>query len=100
MLKHDFLLDVEDTNEERSLRTIITEIGEYHGFTHTDMISRRKSIRLSRARQEAYWQCVVETRCSFPEVARAFGKRDHTTIMHGVNRHQIRLDGITGGTSV
>lgn len=42
-------------------------------------------------RQEVMWRLRTELGCSFPVIAKFLG-RDHTTIMHGVRAHQLRLD--------
>jgi chromosomal replication initiator protein len=46
--------------------------------------SRHRSV--ARPRQVAIWLCKQLTRCSFPDIARRFGGRDHTTAMHAVKR--------------
>lgn len=40
----------------------------------------------ARPRQVAYLICRDDGQRSYPEIARAFGNRDHTTVMHGVQR--------------
>lgn len=44
--------------------------------------SRSKSVLGPRA--VAYWLCRRLCAASYPEIARAFGGRDHTTVIHGV----------------
>jgi chromosomal replication initiator protein len=38
------------------------------------------------ARQVAMYLCRQRLKCSFPELGRAFGNRDHTTVMSAVRR--------------
>ena len=38
------------------------------------------------ARQVAMYLCRQRLKCSFPELGRAFGNRDHTTVISAVRR--------------
>jgi len=70
---------------------IIAEVAEKHGFTREDMESpcRRKPIAL--ARQEAMWELRKRTSLSLPHIGMFLGNRDHTTVMHGIRRHEQRI---------
>lgn len=56
------------------------------GMTIIDMTSDRRSRSIARPRQVAMYLCRHLTRLSLPEIGLLFGRRDHTTIMHGVAR--------------
>ncbi len=72
-----------------SFSAIVAEVCAKHGVSWRELVSQRRAKPLVRARHEAYWRCIAETRASYPQVARLFD-RDHTTIMHGVNAHRRR----------
>lgn len=72
------------------IERIIREVGKQHGFTYSQMIGQRRQRDLVEARQAAYWRCKVETGASYPVIGRAFGNRDHSTILHGVAEHEAR----------
>ncbi len=48
-----------------------------------EMTSRRRGRDVARPRQVAMWLARKLTRCSYPEIGRHFGDRNHTTIIHG-----------------
>jgi len=49
--------------------------------------SPRRSRKIARPRQVAMWLTEkLLPDMSYPEIGRAFGDRDHTTVMHGVRR--------------
>lgn len=59
-------------------------VADYFGITRAELFKpcRRRSI--ARPRQIAMWIVRQSGRYSLPEIGRAFGGRDHTTILHGV----------------
>ena len=50
------------------------------------MISKDRHKSVAFARQVAMYICRQRLKCSFPELGRAFGNRDHTTVMNAVRR--------------
>lgn len=59
-------------------------VADYFGVNRAELFKpcRRRSI--ARPRQIAMWIVRQSGRYSLPEIGRAFGGRDHTTILHGV----------------
>lgn len=57
-----------------------------YSLRSSDMQSSVRSRRISRPRQVAMYLSRELTRRSFPEIGRQFGNRDHTTVMHAVER--------------
>jgi chromosomal replication initiator protein len=51
-----------------------------------DLISKDRHKSLAFARHVAMYLCKQRLQCSFPEVGRAFGGRDHTTVMSAVRK--------------
>ena len=78
--------------DDKSLREIITETATWHGFNYGDLIGKRRFTPVVWARQEAMWRCVAETSHTLPEIGRAFGGKDHTTVICGVRSHARRND--------
>lgn len=50
------------------------------------LISHRRHRDVARWRQLAAYACKLETLASFPQIGRALGGRDHTTILHAVKK--------------
>jgi chromosomal replication initiation ATPase DnaA len=40
------------------------------------------------------WEIRQRTILSTPQIGRALGNRDHTTVLHGIKRHEKRLAAI------
>ena len=60
------------------------------GISQLDLLSRRRGRVQARPRQVAMWLARHATPCSLPEIGRAFD-RDHTTVMHGIERVEARM---------
>ncbi len=63
------------------IKQIQLDVCAEYGVTLIDMLSRRQSNRVNRARKTAMQRARTRTRASYPELGRAF-ERDHTTIMY------------------
>ena len=80
-------------SDPHSGRKLASAVATKHGITLAELVSDRRSRHLARARQEAMWMLKRHTKLSYPQIGRILGKRDHTTILHGVRRHEARLKG-------
>jgi hypothetical protein len=74
-----------------TMREIVREVARKHGVSVNDIVSERRPRAVVLARHEAMWRCKQETTCSLPQIGRAIGGRDHTTVLHGVRMHQERM---------
>ena len=56
-----------------------------------DLLSKDRHKSIAFARHVAMYLCKQRLKCSFPELGRAFGNRDHTTVMSAVRKvEQLR----------
>jgi chromosomal replication initiator protein len=55
-------------------------------LTNADLMSKDRHKSVAFARQVAMYLCRQRLKSSFPELGRAFGNRDHTTVMSAVRR--------------
>jgi len=69
---------------------ILREVASYYNLTLDDLISRTRHRRLSRYRHIAMYLAYRMTTASFPQIAKLLF-RDHTTIMHGVDRIEMAI---------
>ena len=67
-------------------REIIATACMYFGFTRIEMTSQRRTKRLSDARLITCYILKELTGLSLPQIGRAMGGRDHTTIIHAVRK--------------
>lgn len=71
---------------------ILREVAEKHGLTIADIKSHMRVKRYVEARQEASYRMNTELQFSLKQIGRVIGKRDHTTILHAINRYKKNLD--------
>lgn len=58
----------------------------------SDLLSKDRHKSIAFARHVAMYLCKQRLKCSFPELGRAFGNRDHTTVMSAVRKvEHLRL---------
>lgn len=69
-----------------TIHEIQATVAARYGVTVLDIVSRRQGRATYRPRQVAMWLARHLTLHSLPEIGRAFGGRDHTTVMHGIWR--------------
>lgn len=69
-----------------TLENIQRVVAEYFKIRVADLLSKRRSRSIARPRQIAMTLAKELTRHSLPEIGDAFGGRDHTTVIHAVNR--------------
>jgi hypothetical protein len=85
------LVFIMPTTPQRAKR-IMAETAALYSVSVIDLKSERRDALTCRARQHCYWAMRHETTWSLPRIAKLFGDRDHTSILHGVRRHQARID--------
>jgi hypothetical protein len=78
-------------NEAHLARTLRDRIVARYGVSVTELASARRSRDVVRARHHLMWLLRQETHWSLPHIGRFLGGRDHTTVMHGIRRHEARL---------
>jgi chromosomal replication initiator protein len=55
-------------------------------LSNAELLSKDRHKSVAFARQVAMYLCRLRLKCSFPELGRAFGNRDHTTVISAVRR--------------
>ena len=70
---------------------ILSEVSELHGMTIKQMKSQSRVMPYVKARQEAAYRLNTELKYSLKQIGNLLGKRDHTTILHAINRHKKNL---------
>lgn len=73
-----------------SIRGVITEVAERHDLTLDEIRGPGRHRWLTRPRQEAMYLLWETGRYSLSQIGYHLGKRDHTTVLHGVRAHKRR----------
>jgi chromosomal replication initiator protein len=66
--------------------SIISTVSRFYEIPKTEMIGASRKQPLARQRQIAMYVCREHTGLSLPKIGAAFGGRDHTTVMHAVDK--------------
>lgn len=71
---------------EASVEDIQRVVCHHFKLRSTDLLSKDRHKSIAFARHVAMYLCKQRLKCSFPELGRAFGNRDHTTVISGVRK--------------
>ncbi len=81
-----------DDNKVITPELIINTVADHFNITMADISSKKKSQDIVFPRQIAMYLCRQYTETSLQEVGQYLGKRDHTTVMHSIEKIQHELD--------
>ena len=87
-----------DLKQETTREKIIRAVCDKYDVTLDEMRSAARNKNITNARHECFYRFRHEIKqmgrpLSLPEIGKAFCK-DHTTVMHGINRHAERLENV------
>lgn len=74
-----------------SVDTIIKETCNYYTLTKGDLFGKSRKSDIIHARHVAMYLCQTLTDTSYPAIGRAFGNKDHTTVMHAVGKIKKKM---------
>src|SRR5512134_3224236 len=66
-------------------------VADHYGVKVSELRSDRKHKVIAMPRQMAMFLMREMTRCSFPDIGKQFGGRDHTTVMYAVKKIEKKL---------
>jgi chromosomal replication initiator protein len=81
----------EAISRPRTDMELLTEIAEILGFDVDQLRGKSRQRPLVNARQIAMYVFRESTDLSYPSIARLFGGRDHTTVIHAVEKIQRQM---------
>ncbi len=76
----------DDRDQDISVQVIMETVAQYFSLTIDDLCSPSRSRQLVTARQIAMYLTRELTDLSLPRIGKAFGGRDHTTVMHAKSK--------------
>ena len=71
---------------EQNVEDIQRVVCHHFKLRSADLLSKDRHKSIAFARHVAMYLCKQRLKCSFPELGRAFGNRDHTTVMSAVRK--------------
>ena len=89
----EILKDLVSEREARPItpQAILDATAEYFGYTVEELIGRSRTRPLTTARHVGMYLFRELTDLSFPNIAKVFGGRDHTTVIHAVDRIKVQM---------
>lgn len=75
-------LDQDAPHVSERISRMIRAAGDSLGVTGKEILGRRRTDRVARARHVAMWLVRTKTNLSLMEVGEAFGGKDHGTVIH------------------
>ncbi len=91
-LAQELLADLVDSSTKAiSPDEIVNTIAGYYGFSPLEIQGASRKRPLVEARQVAMYVFRELTDLSFPAIGKEFGNRDHTTVMHAVNKVEAQM---------
>ena len=80
------------SNRQVSMGEIKREVARHYNIRLEEMHSKRRSRNIVLPRQVAMFLAKNLTSNSYPEIGQHFGGRDHTTVMHAVNKVESMMN--------
>lgn len=87
-LKGFFVKTVVSKNKVEQVQQLVAN---HYNITVEDMKSKRRMVSIAFPRQVAMYICRTELNESFPKIGIEFGGKDHTTVMHSVDKIKKQL---------
>lgn len=82
------LKDIISPNVVRQVtpKLIVDIVAEHFGITPEDILSKRRNSEFVQPRQICMYLCRHLTEESLQNIGKALGKKDHTTVIHGIDK--------------
>ncbi len=91
-LARDTLADLMGKRANLTPSQVIETVAKFYNISVPEIVSAGRNKELVQPRQVAMYLIRQETDASLPEIGGLLGGRDHTTVMHGVERVKERLE--------
>ncbi len=76
---------------KNKIEQVIALVANNYNITPEDIISKKRLKKIAVPRQIAMYICRYHLKESLPKIGSAFGGKDHTTVMHSVNKIKDEL---------
>ena len=75
-----------ESNKKITVELIMDIVAEHYELSKADLISSKKSKNITYPRQICMYLCRNLTEYSLEDIGKSLGKRDHTTILYGIQK--------------
>ncbi len=101
-LAEEALKDLISPNNQKDItpELIVEIVAEHFNITPAEILSTKKSRNIAYPRQVTMYLCRKLTDISLNDIGKKLGNRDHTTVLHGINKieNDISQDGALENT--
>ena len=82
---------VRAAKEPPSIKRVLEATATYYQLSLDELLSKRRTQKIARARQVAMYLAREETQASLPKIGEALGGRNHSTILYGYKKIAQKL---------
>ncbi len=86
------LADLVNQAADLSVNDIAAAVANYYGITIDEITGPGRTRKIARPRQLVMYLAREETDASLPQIGKALGDRDHTTVLYGCDRIQDLIE--------
>ncbi len=83
---------IPDSNRHLTIEAIQKLVADHYNIKLTELKSSRRLKTLTGPRQIAMYLCRKHVKSSFPELGMKFGGKDHSTVVHAVQKVEKKLE--------
>ncbi len=84
--------DLMPNRKAPTIESVLKQVARYFAITVDDLQSRSRKRAIAVPRQIAMYLLRTETELSLPQIGKGIGGRDHTTVMHGIDKIEANID--------
>ncbi|MDM8532975.1 chromosomal replication initiator protein DnaA [Anaerolineales bacterium HSG25] len=86
------LKDIVTRRSELTVLQVLSAVAKFYRIDEKTLLGRNRTKDVSAARQMVMYLAREETDASLPQIGRALGGRDHTTIKHGLEKTAGKIE--------
>ncbi len=78
--------------EKLTIEEILLAVARHYSVDEAELVGRSRRKEIAQARQMVMYLAREETNASLPKIGHALGGRDHTTVIHGVDKIASQIE--------
>lgn len=78
--------------EKLTIEEILLVVARHYSMDETELVGRSRRREVAQARQMVMYLAREETNASLPKIGKALGGRDHTTVIHGIDKIASQIE--------
>jgi chromosomal replication initiator protein len=91
-LAHQALDNLVVKQEKLTIEEILQVVARHYSLDEAELVGRSRRKEIAQARQMVMYLAREETNASLPKIGQSLGGRDHTTVMHGIEKIASQIE--------